>query len=153
MADVIEEARKELAKAKPSGQAQPAETAAKAPAPTDEALVAKMSPKDQAKVLDNLGVIVKLYRDTPTGRKAAPMLKQLGANESVMAAVKKWRAVERVRQLLSAARMYAAANMYEKAAGYYQQLLEKHPDSQFAPEARKELAELKARLLSSARPR
>jgi tetratricopeptide (TPR) repeat protein len=153
---MIQEARKKLAKAKPakpSEAGQPAGTAAKAPAPTDEAVVATMPPKAQAKVVDNLRIIVKLYHDTPTGQKAAPLLKQLGANKSVMAAVQKWRNVERVRQLLSAARMYAAARMYEKAAGYYQQLLDKHPDSQFAPAARKELAEMKAKLLSSARPR
>lgn len=108
-------------------------------------VVSGMSPNRQAEVVGTLTTIVKLYSDTPTGEKAAPMLEMLKSDKKIMASIEAWSADEAVRQLLAKGKMYEAAAMYKKAAGYYQQLLTKHPKSDYAAEASKALAKIKAK--------
>ena len=108
-------------------------------------VVSGMKPSDQAQVVNTLTTIVKLYADTPTGKKAAPMLEKLKSDEKITASIKAWKADEAVRQLLAKGRMYEAAAMYKKAAGFYQELLTKHPKSEYAEQARQALAKIKAK--------
>jgi len=109
------------------------------------AVVSGMKADHQAEVVDTLTTIVKLYSDTPTGQKAAPMLEMLKSDKKTMAAIEAWKADEAVRQLLAKGKMYEAASMYKQAAGYYQQLLTKHPKSEYAAQAGKALAKIKAK--------
>lgn len=109
------------------------------------AVVSGMKPDHQAEVVDTLTTIVKLYSDTPSGKKAAPMLETLKSDKKIMVLIEAWKADEAVRQLLAKGKMYEAARMYKKAAGHYQQLLTKHPKSEHAAEARGALAKIKAK--------
>ncbi len=143
----------EVRKALPKPKADAAPGADPEPEVPLRDLVARLEVKDQAELLDRLEAIVKHCRDCVTARKSEEMLKALQADKQIMGAVKKWQSDEAVRQLLATARMYRAGGMEEKAAGYYKQLLEAHPDSDYAAEARKELAELKGQAVGTARPR
>lgn len=125
-----------------SAGADPAKTPDDAPV---TAIVSGMKPSYQAEVVKNLTTIVKLYSDTPTGKKAATMLEKLKSDKNIMASIEKWDANEVIRQLLANGKMYEAAAMYKKAAGYYQQLLAEHPKSEYAAEARESLAKIKAK--------
>jgi tetratricopeptide (TPR) repeat protein len=116
------------------------------------AVVSGMSLEHQAEVVDTLTTVVKLYGDTPTGEKAAPMLEKLKSDKKMMASIEAWKADEAVRQLLGRGKMYEAAAMYKKAAGHYQQLLTKHPKSEYAAEAREGLAKIKAKQTKALSP-
>jgi len=73
------------------------------------AVVSGMKPDHRAEVVGTLTTIVNLYSDTPTGKKAAPMLEKLKSDKKIMASIEAWKADEAVRQLLAKGKMYEAA--------------------------------------------
>lgn len=142
----IQAARTEMLKTTAASATGTGADAAKTPDDASiTAVVLGMKPNYQAEVVKSLTTIVELYSDAPTGKNAATMLEKLKSDKKIMASIEKWKADEVVRLLLAEGKMYEAVGMYKKAAGYYRELLTKHPKSKYAAEAREALAKIKAK--------
>jgi phage host-nuclease inhibitor protein Gam len=102
-------------------------------------LVAGMPMSGKARILDTLQLVKSLHGETEAGRQAAELLSRLEDNTDLSESVKQWRAGERPRQIFQIGLAYEKCQLYELAAGSYQQVAECYPQSGYADEARMRL--------------
>jgi outer membrane protein assembly factor BamD (BamD/ComL family) len=130
---------------------QPASPPAVALQGDESSVIAEMTTDKQARIVRDLRTIVRLYGQSPTGQQAAGLLTELERDTRIMEAVSQWKDDEVVRKLFEKAQMYHKAKMFEQAARYYQELLDKYGDSQYAEKAGQNLAAVQAILLTTPR--
>ena len=141
--DQWEQALRRAAKVKVAPRAGADFAAAPPPKrPGDVTLVSRMPVNRQAEILDKLRLIAKNCGRSPTGKKAAGLLKTLEADKKIIAAVKKHAADRVILQEYRRAEMYDKAGLRKKAAEYYRRFLEKYPDSDCAARVRERLKAL-----------
>ena len=98
--------------------------------------------KRYAKALKAFEKIVKDFKGTEGAEKARAGVEKIKANKKVMAKIRKTLERKTCELWLSSARSLAKQGEKKKAAEYYNRVLEEYPDSQYATEALKGLAEL-----------
>ena len=103
-----------------------------------EAEKRKDVPAAYLKALDDLAA---KYPDTPAGQTAAQKAEAMRADPSVMKQIQSEAADKQCKSLLSMARNYLKAGMPEKAKPYLEEVIEKFPDTAYAEEAKKLLAQ------------
>ncbi len=91
---------------------------------------------------DKLEQIVNDFGSTKTAEKAQTVLERMRKNEGVMAYVKDHKAMPDCNSWLSQARAYRRVGQSNKAKELYRRILEKYPDTVYADDAARELAEL-----------
>ena len=91
---------------------------------------------------EKLEQIVNDYGTTKTAEKAQTVLDRMKKNEGVMAYVKDHQAAGDCNSWLSQARAYRRVGQVNKAKDLYRMVLEKYPDTIYAEDAARELAEL-----------
>ncbi len=111
--------------------------------PADGKIVAKMPVRRQADILDKLEFIAKTFADTATGKKGGELLAELKADKKMLASIERWRAEIKVKQAFAKAQRYERAKMYDKAVRYYQEFIDKYPESEYARKAKIQLAAVK----------
>ena len=93
-------------------------------------------------LLEELGDLADEFPDTKAGRAAAARIAEMKADKQLMAGIRLQAAEKDCKSWLSMARNYVKAGMPEKAGPYLKNILAKYPDTPFAEEARKLLAEI-----------
>jgi len=87
--------------------------------------------------------IVKEYEGTPTAKKAAAKAEEVRADEGVRAKLRAAEEAKYCRSRLSMGRNFAKNGMIEQARKKFQEIIDRYPESSWADEARKELANLR----------
>jgi len=100
------------------------------------ARIKKLTIERQAKAVDLLERIAKLYGASPTGQRATADLKTLRADKAFITALERHRNARKAANALKRAQVYQKAGLTTKAVQYYRQLLRDYPDSEQAAEAR-----------------
>jgi thiol-disulfide isomerase/thioredoxin/tetratricopeptide (TPR) repeat protein len=99
----------------------------------------KMSPE---RLLEELGNLADKFPDTKAGHAAAARTAEMKADKQLMARIRLQAVEKDCKSWLSMARNYIKAGMPDKAKPYLKDILAKYPDTPFAEEARKLLAEI-----------
>ena len=94
------------------------------------------------RLLKELGDLADAFPDTKAGQAAAARTAEMKADKQLMARIRLRAAEKDCKSWLSMARNYAKAGMPDKARPYLKDILAKYPDTPFAEEARKLLAEI-----------
>jgi len=111
--------------------------------PSDIEVVVKMTMPKKVTILGFLRELKSEYGDTEAGKKATKLLTQLQADKELIKAIEQWQKQEKARQLFEKARTYERNKMFDKATGFYEELVKDHPDSEYAEKAKARLAQLK----------
>ncbi len=98
--------------------------------------------KRYAKALKEFEKIVKDFKGTKCAEKAEAKVEKIKANKKVMAKIRKTEERKTCELWLSSARSLAQQGKKEQATEYYNRVLKEYPDSPYAVEALKGLAEL-----------
>jgi tetratricopeptide (TPR) repeat protein len=139
-----------LAKAPTSA---PATTPALPPEGVSRALKVKYLPLDeQARVVELLEQIARLYGMSPTGMRARADLDALSADAPLQAALTQWRAGEQVRKDFAKAEAFRQGGLPAKALEFYREILQKYPDTPEAAKARSHVATLELQLANQPKP-
>ena len=93
-------------------------------------------------LLKELGDLADAFPDTKAGKGAAARIAEMKADKELMARMRLQAAEKDCKSWLSMARNYVKAGMPDKAGPYLKDILAKYPDTPFAEEARKLLAEI-----------
>ena len=93
-------------------------------------------------LLEELGALADAFSDTKAGKAAAARAAEMKADKELMARIRVQAAEKDCKSWLSMARNYVKAGMPDKARPYLKDILAKYPDTPFAEEARKLLAEI-----------
>ncbi len=105
-----------------------------ATAPTRVTRIKQLAAENQAKVVDLLKQMARLYGGSPTGKLAAADLKTLQADEAFTAELSRYRQALRAGNALKKAEMYHNAGLMPKAVEFYKQVVRDFPKT---PEAAK----------------
>lgn len=108
-------------------------------------LIKLSSVSKQAKIYSLLKTIIKKYPDTKYGSAATDDLASLKKDEAFMSKIKKHKDKEKLRALVSKARMFDNGNerLKETAIETYKLIVKKYPKSDAAKNARKRLRQLR----------
>ena len=101
--------------------------------------------KDPAELLKALEKLAEQYPDTEAGKEAAERAQKMRADPNLVNQLKSEAAEHECKGWLSMARSYISAGLPEKAKPYLEDILKKYPDSPYAEEARKLLAEIEGK--------
>ena len=93
-------------------------------------------------LLKELGDLADEFPDTKAGQAAAARAAEMKADKQLMARIRLRAAEKDCKSWLSMARNYIKAGMPDKAGPYLKDIIAKYPDTPFAEEARKLLAEI-----------
>lgn len=102
-----------------------------------------LSEKKYAKAIKEYERIAKAFKGSDTGRKASAKLKGLKADAQIMGIVRAEETKKNCEGWIETARALAKSGKDNKAAEYYQKVLDKYPDSEFAETSRAELEKLR----------
>jgi tetratricopeptide (TPR) repeat protein len=91
---------------------------------------------------EKLEEIVSEYGATETAKKAQTVLDRMKKNDALMVHVRDHKAAAPCRTLLFEARSFQNAGQTQKARELLREIIEKYPDTTFAEEARRRLAQL-----------
>ena len=94
------------------------------------------------RLLKELGDLADKFPDTKAGQAAAARAAEMKADKQLMARIRLQAVEKDCKGWLSMARNYIKAGMPDKAKPYLKDILAKYPDTPFAEEARKLLAEI-----------
>lgn len=103
----------------------------------------QMPVEERMAVLEELEKITKEFGKVPTGVKAKGILLKLRADREMMTEVYRWQRAQAGHELFDLAEMYRNVKLYDKAEAAYRELIRKHPKHECAPEARKQLLEVR----------
>jgi len=105
--------------------------------------------KRQARVMDLLQQIVKLFPQSPTAARARADLDALLADEAFMKKLAAAEAGREVKRAFSKAENYRRAGLADKAIELYKQVIEKFPDT---PQAKRAAEQIRALQIQAASP-
>jgi hypothetical protein len=91
---------------------------------------------------EKLENIVSDYGATPTAGKATTILDRMKKNDTIMTHVRDHQAAPTCRTLLFEAGSFQSVGQVQKARELLREVIEKYPDTTFADEARRRLAQL-----------
>ena len=103
--------------------------------------------RKQAKVVDLLKKMVTLSPGSQVSQRAASDLKLLRADRKFRDALDRYVFNTRAEKLYNAGEVFRKAKLYAKAMGFYAQVVEKFPDTNYAAKARDKATEMKAKTL------
>ena len=118
--------------------------------PTRVDQTARLSVKDQRTVITKLQVLANYYGETQTAIDALAFLEELRADVRLTEAFTEKKVEEEPAAANAAtaepkqmrlARMYRKSKLFEKAIRLYREVIEEHPDTDFAEQALAEIAE------------
>lgn len=101
-----------------------------------------LAKKDYAKALKAYEKIVKADKNSEAGKAAAKKIKAMKSDKAIVAAMAKADADKNAPGLLKMADQLAGNGNTEQAKKYYQQVIDRYPDSSYAAEARQRLEKL-----------
>jgi len=91
---------------------------------------------------EKLEEIISEYGSTETAAKAQTLLERMRKNEGVMGYVRDHKAARPCRTLMSQAEAYQRTGRIAKAREFYREIMDKYPDTIYADEAARRLAQL-----------
>ena len=98
--------------------------------------------KDYAKALRAYKKVVRDYKDTPYGKKAAARIKKIKADPQIVAIIRESEMKRRCDNWLDTAQTLVTMGKNQEAAEYYQRIIDKYPNSKYAKIAQKAMANL-----------
>jgi TolA-binding protein len=98
--------------------------------------------KDYAKAIKGFEQVTADFKGTDAARKAAAKIKSMKASRKIMAKIRAAEEKKQCEDWLDMARMLARDGQRDKAAEYYQKVINEYPDSSFADIAKTEMTAL-----------
>jgi hypothetical protein len=110
---------------------------------SDVDLIASMPVSKKASLVKDLRFLKKEYSDTEPGKKGVELLTKLEADKKLIQAIEVFQEDEKARQAFQMAEMYHKANLQDKAAAGYRDILKNYPKSEYAAKAKARLGAIK----------